>query len=651
MPSAGENLRTQNVRSGALLLLLLAGTAAVYSNHFRNSFHFDDFHTVTDNLAIRSLGNVPRFFTDPSAFSNLPTHQVYRPLVTTSLAIDYRIAGGLHPWAFHATTFFWYLVQLVVMFALFRELTEGSERISLFATALYALHPVAAETVNYVIQRGDLYSTLGTCAALLVFIRKPQWRKYGVYMIPFVAALLAKPPALVFPMLLLVYLRLYEPGKMRQAMPAWAVAIAGGTLLSRMVASTFSPGGGDRAAYWITQTWVTLEYFLAFFWPSHLSADTDAQLIRGFPAEAWAGILFVMGLGTLSLWLSRRTAWRPAGFGLAWFLITLAPTALMPLAEVANDHRMYFPFVGLTLAVSWTAARLIHGRAAVVAACLILTVAGYAAHLRNEVWLSEETLWRDVTVKSPNNGRGWMNYGLTLMARSDYGQALACLERAQQLTPDYSLLEINLGIVKGALGRPADAESHFQRALTLAPNHPASHHYYGRWLLEQRRYADAVPRLERAVQLSPGDQAARALLMKAHFDQQNWSALRSLVSEALRLDAADTVAADYQKRIAALDQQIAVAEKAAAGPEALVELSLLYYRAGRFADCVRAAGDAVRLRPGYAAAYNNLTAGYNAMQRWDDAIAAGREAVRLDPSSQLAHNNLAWALASKQIKR
>ena len=53
----------------------------------------------------------------------------------------------------------------------------------------------------------------------------------------------------------------------------------------------------------------------------------------------------------------------------------------------------------------------------------------------------------------------------------------------------------------------------------------------------------------------------------------------------------------------------------------------------------------------YPAAYNNLTAGYNAMQRWDDAIAAGREAVRLDPSSQLAHNNLAWALASKQIKR
>ena len=34
-----------------------------------------------------------------------------------------------------------------------------------------------------------------------------------------------------------------------------------------------------------------------------------------------------------------------------------------------------------------------------------------------------QNLWYDGTIKSPNNGRGLMNYGLTLMARGDYDNA------------------------------------------------------------------------------------------------------------------------------------------------------------------------------------------------------------------------------------
>ena len=104
--------------------------------------------------------------------------------------------------------------------------------------------------------------------------------------------------------------------------------------------------------------------------------------------------------------------------------------------------------------------------------------------------------------------------------------------------------------------------------------------------------------------------SARRASVAVGIDQQNWRALRSLVAEALRrLDAGDVAAADYQRRIDALDREIEAAEKTASGRDALVQLSLLYYRAGRFADCVRAAGDAVRLRPGYAAAYKQSDGG------------------------------------------
>ena len=45
----------------------------------------------------------------------------------------------------------------------------------------------------------------------------------------------------------------------------------------------------------------------------------------------------------------------------------------------------------------------------------VLVAAG--THERNRVWHDDESLWRDVVAKSPNNGRGLMNYGLIFMQR------------------------------------------------------------------------------------------------------------------------------------------------------------------------------------------------------------------------------------------
>ena len=76
---------------GALLLIALL---AAYGNHFHNGFHFDDVHTVVNNAAIRQVGNIPQFFRDATNFSSLPSNQSYRPLVSTLLAIDYRLHHG-----------------------------------------------------------------------------------------------------------------------------------------------------------------------------------------------------------------------------------------------------------------------------------------------------------------------------------------------------------------------------------------------------------------------------------------------------------------------------------------------------------------------------------------------------------------------------
>src|SRR5262249_38320965 len=150
----------------------------------------------------------------------------------------------------------------------------------------------------------------------------------------------------------------------------------------------------------------------------------------------------------------------------------LAPTSLMPLAEVANDHRMFFPFVGLVLAVFWTLRLALPRIGSRAAAALLLVV--FAAEIagtraRNQVWLTEESLWHDVTVKSPQNGVGQMNYGVSVLTRGDYAGALPYLQRAQELMPDYYSAELNLGVAYGGLGRDAEAERQFERAIRLAP--------------------------------------------------------------------------------------------------------------------------------------------------------------------------------------
>jgi Flp pilus assembly protein TadD len=611
---------------------LLAAVTLTYSNHFENGFHFDDSHTVVDNPWIRTLHNAPKFFTDARTFSVLPANRSYRPLVSLALAIDYRLGHGLNPAWFQASTFFWYLLQLVMMYCLFRRICDltlpgpRNQWIALFAAALYGLHPAMAETVNYVIQRGDLYSTAGVIAALLIYASFPRARRFGLYLGPLGAALLSKPPALVFPAILFAYIWLFEETRcfeaLKRSFPALLFTCAFGSLIQAMTPKSWTAGAASAFAYRLTQPLVALRYFRTFFFPNHLSADTDHQAVTSLLQDnAWLGFVFVIVVVLLAIRCSKSRTWRPAAFGLWWFLLALIPASIFPLAEVENDHRMFFPFVGLALAVSWTIARAATYRAATVrerflraaaaSLCLIVLAAcALGTRHRNEVWRTDESLWHDVTVKSPHNGRGLMNYGLTQMTKGDARRALDYFERALAYNPAYSTLEINLGIANGLLNRDATAERHFLRALQLAPGDPISHYFYARWLNQKGRSPEAAIHAQQASAGNPDYLAARALITE--------------IRARMGAPAPTPVT-----------------------PEAYLNVSLAHHQAGRFPESIDAARKALELKPDYPEAWNNIAAAYEAMRMWDPAIAAAREALKLRPEFQLARNNLLWSEQQK----
>jgi tetratricopeptide (TPR) repeat protein len=649
----------------ALVLVVLAA----YANHFENEFHFDDFHTITKNLFIQDFRNIPKFFVDPGLFSTLPDHQTYRPLVSTSLALDYWMGHSLAPFYFHLSTWCWFAVQLVLMFFLFRRIMNAAEPspanfwTAAFAVAWYGLHPANAETINYVIQRADLYGTLGIVASLLCFAAWPAGRRTGVYLLPAVAAYLSKPPALIYPAILMLYVFLFEndgAGRaelrkkarpaLRAALPALGVTVAAAVLTGKMTPPAFDAGVASASLYRLTQPWVALHYFKSFFLPTELSADSDWGYVSGaLSTEAVTGYVFIAVLLWAAIAASQRRETRPICFGIAWFLLALLPTSLMPLAEVTNDHRMFFAFVGLSLAVFWSVRLLVAAsprwsRVAALAMIPLLVAAAAGTRARNEVWRTEESLWRDVTEKSPRNGRGWMNYGLIFMARGDFRTALADFERGQLYSPNYSALEINLGIANAGVGRADEALRHFQRAITLAPASSEPYFYYGRWLATSGRIAEATPQLETAVRLNPAAFDARHLLMQEYAAQNNVAALRRTAADTLRLAPGDEVASRYASGDPAAP---AIPTATAGSPEALVDISLNYYRAGRYEECITAARQALASRPDFPEAYNNIAAASNALGKWEQGIQAAREALRLKPDFQLARNNLLWAVSEK----
>src|ERR1043165_1947309 len=202
---------SDNIKVFLLSIVLLLGILVTYSNHWHNDFHFDDAHTVQSNVYIQHLNNIPLFYKDPTTFSSMPSHCSYRPLVSTTLAIDYAMGKGLDPFWFHLDTFILFLLQGVLMFFMFLKMLDvvsnntPNKYIALFATALYMLHPSLAETVNYIISRSDTLSTLFVVMSFVVYQYSAIARKYFLYLIPMLIGCLAKPTAIMFAPMLIVY--------------------------------------------------------------------------------------------------------------------------------------------------------------------------------------------------------------------------------------------------------------------------------------------------------------------------------------------------------------------------------------------------------------------------------------------------------------
>ena len=675
-------MTAQNKLILKLAIALLVVLTAAYANHFENEFHFDDFHTIVNNVHIRDIKNIPQYFSDPTMFSVSPNHYGLRPLVTTSLAIDYWLGGGeMILFYFHLSTYLWFIFLGVIMYFIYKRLLTISFQhrwipyISLLTVAWFLLHTANAETINYIISRSDVLSTFFITAAFAVYVLYPERRKWYLYIPIAVIGVFAKETVLVLIILLFFYILLFEHqlsiAELFKAknfktvlkvvvklLPVFfAVAAVQFYTLSKIdsIPGISNPPG----YYWLTQCYVWLHYFTSFFFPVSLSADTDLTVITTvFDKRILAGIIFVVILIIAIFKTSGKKKTKPIAFGLIWFAAALLPTSVAPFAEVTNDHRMFFPFIGLALSVvTLISLQLIKNEEKIVnsqvsrtmiaiAIFVVLGLNAYGVHERNKVWRDEVSLWYDVTVKSPLNGRGLMNYGLAQMGRGNFETALKYYTRAMPMLPTYSYLYINIGIAKGALGMHKEAEDNFRQAIFFAPNAFDSYVFYARYLNENKKYKEARKLAEKALLLNPQSMMTLNVMMETYYNLGLWQELQQTSGRALALLPNDPVALKYAeaaKRKERIEEAVNPDTKKQS-PEELLNLSLVYYKVGMYEKCIAAAKQAIELKPDYADAYCNIAAASNKLKRWDDGEAAARKALKIDPDHILAKGNLKWAL-------
>lgn len=674
---------------GGLLIAILGIILLVYSNHFYNEFHFDDSHTIQDNAYIRDISNIPLFFKDCTTTSSMPSHQGYRPLVTTTLAIDYWLSmkktkgqNGYDFFWYHVSNFTWFLLIVVLFYFIQIKIYNNTfnNKLNVYFALLgclwYGLTTANAETVNYIISRSDILSTLAIVTAFAIYLVFPAKRKYYLYLIPAAVGMFAKETTIMFAPMLIAYDYMIEKQKplkdiftlkelktfgnsFTKGLPALIVCIALG-IFTVVMTTKHEPGGYSALYYAISQPYILIHYVVQFFFPFGLSADTDIPLITSLKDDRlYIGFAFLIGFIYLIFKTSEKQEWRSVSFGSVWFILMLLPTSsFIALAEVTNDHRVFLPYIGLVMAMVsvlinlyykvWETKPLLRN-GIIIITLLAIAGYGYGTHQRNKVWKTDEALWKDVTEKSPNNGRGWMNYGLTQMSKGNYNDALYAYEQALTKTPRYYILHINMGVLKAAMGLNAEAEQYYKNAINYGANHVEPYYYYARFLFNNGRIDEAEIYCGKALSIFSGHIYSRYLQMDIYNYKKDWNMLLASAQTTLTMYPSDAKAQTYLHIAQNPSSANVPAPAKNQTAQDLLNQSLAYYHAGKFRECIDACLKALQLQPGYAEAYNNICTAYNQLQQFDSAIWACNKAIELKPDFQLAKNNLNWA--KSQLKK
>jgi hypothetical protein len=467
------------VRSTRVTMLLLALlTLAVYGNSLINGFVWDDEFIIVNDPAVRNLSEAPALMLSPDVVK-----PYYRPLNRLSYLLDYSLFG-MRPAGFHAINVLFHLLNVLLLYLLGLRLFR-SPAPAVLAAALFAVHPVNAEAVNFLSARNTLLSLFFVLSSILVFhqgLTRGSWGRLFFSGLLWFLGLLSKEPA-ALAIIVLAIMAFVVPRR-EEGLPKLKIAVLFPHMVLAVIyavlrtlalggavgSSGISPGLPGR----LVENLVVIPYYLwLVLFPSHLTIEhslpalTTGSMLWLIPA--WVAII-------VSVWFLLRTRSVPSLAGLIWLAINFVPISnIIPIPSTPLAERyMYLPALGLWIIAADRGyalyGKVYSNRLLIIAAAAVVALLGGVTVVRNKDWKNDIALFGSEVRTDPGSASGHFNLGNSLRDAGDLEGAQKEWLETLRLNPAHSGAMTQLGSLAAVKGDLGEAERWFRSALAADPS-------------------------------------------------------------------------------------------------------------------------------------------------------------------------------------
>jgi hypothetical protein len=380
--------------------VIVLSAVAAYHNSLAGPFIYDDVSAIVDNPTIRRLWPIGPVLSPPCSSGETVGG---RPLLNLSLAVNYALAvkyakSGLQVRSYHVANLLIHVAAALLLLGILRRtfllpmlhdrFGPAAVPLALAIALVWMLHPLQTESVTFIVQRAEslvgffylltLYCVIRGAAATpwtvpFFAARKPvtgndiageegdrppwSWVWYAAAVLASLLGMACKEVMVTASLIVLLYDRTFLAGSFAEAWRRrWGLYLglaATWGLLAYLVFSTGligrrpEMGAPDAWGYVRSQPGVILHYLRLSLWPHPLCMNYEWPLADTL-GEILPGAIVVGALLAAAAWgLWKRKAW---GFLGAWFFLILAPSSsVLPLRQLAFEHRMYLSLAAVAV--------------------------------------------------------------------------------------------------------------------------------------------------------------------------------------------------------------------------------------------------------------------------------------------------------------
>ncbi len=510
--------RTLPIRT-VFIFLTLIGLLA-YVNSFRVPFHYDDISFLRNNAAIRSFQLFFHWITEH--YSRILTGRAF---LLFTFCINYTLTG-LDTFWYHFVNLFIHISTAFLFYLLLSQYvdTEKDESYhlkSVLVSVLFLLHPIQTESVTYISSRSSELSTLLILASMLMFFNATHGKfrplDYALSMFFFILGLSTKQAAIVAPALMVLFDYYFiSPGgkrlraRLKYHLPFWGIILAGSFYYAGFILHPEMP---DRnwPTHVLTELKVVIAYLRLLILPYGLTIDHDIKESAVLDPAAVFSIMMIIGLLLTAFLIRKRN--KILSFSILLFFLSLTPFLIIRLSDYMAERWVYTAALGFSLGLGEILVTLSqrYKKIGVSVIAGVMLLFGILTHLRNDIYKSPITLWKDATIQSPEKVRPYTNLCASYLEGGEVNKAIEMCAIAIQKGSEYDEPYINLA---SAYFLKKDLNKAEAILLSLASKDTMELYHYNLGVIynAKKEYRKAIAEYNKVLKFRPRSPSALASL-------------------------------------------------------------------------------------------------------------------------------------------